>query len=150
MDCILHISGNEITNRAAIAKFFKGLKDGKYILSAKLINKRSISQNRYYFGVCVAMIKDRLIELGNDVTSEDVHAFLKDRFNSKELFTKDGTVIGTVGASTAGLNKGEFELYLDKVKQFGSDPLSIFIPDPSAPMPMFNNYEENNEITVID
>lgn len=136
---IVHISNSEITNRAAVRKLFEEIKkkDGKYELQPRRINKRSDNQNRYYWGCCVTMIRDRMIELGNDVDSELVHCYLKDRFNSKELFNKDGVNIGSVGDTTTKLNKSDFELYLEKVKQFASEALDVIIPDPNTPITLF-------------
>lgn len=128
---IIHIENGIAKNGNAIRKFFTTLKNGRYELSAKKLSSRSTQQNRYYWGCVVQMIKERLIELGNDVDSETVHTYLKDRFNSIELFDKDGVIIGSVGSSTTKLSKTDFELYLEKVKQFAAEVLDIYIPDPN-------------------
>lgn len=150
---IVHINDTSITNKKAVSSFFRSLKDGKYEVVAKRINKRSLNQNRYYFGCVVAMIKERMIELGNDVDSQLVHDFLKDRFNSKELFNQDGVIIGAIGDTTTKLSKTEFEQYLEKVKRFAAEVLDIIIPDPNEQTAMFSEpviveYVPNDNITL--
>lgn len=135
---IIKIEAGKITaNRTALAKMLQCSKDGRHEVIIKRIGKRSNNQNRYYWGVVVAMIKDRLIELGNDVNSMNVHDFLKDRFNSKEIFTSNGTVIGTVGDTTASISTTDFMNYLDKCKEFAATVLEIYIPDPNEQSELF-------------
>lgn len=149
---IVHISeDNGLLNPKAVRAFFDELKGGnKYLLTAKKVNKRSDNQNRYYWGCCVAMIRDRMIELGNEVDSELVHDFLKDRFNSKEIFDKNGTIIGSIGDTTTKLNKSEFEEYLEKVKRFAAEVLDIIIPDPNAPVVMFADYDNKLKAVIVN
>lgn len=69
-------------------------------------------------------------ELGNDVDSETVHEFCKERFNSEPIHGPGGEVIGIRGKSTADMNKGEFILYIDKIIKFAAEVLEISIPYP--------------------
>lgn len=126
-------------NRTGLSKLFKSLKNGRHEVVVTKVGKRSINQNKYYWGVVVVMIKDRLNELGNDVDSVNVHDFLKDRFNTKDIFTKEGTVIGCVGDTTTKLTTILFEEYLEKCKQFASSVLEIYIPDPNQQSTLFAN-----------
>lgn len=138
-ECVVHIKNSEITNKKSVRNYFNDFKDGAYLLTSKRINKRSTNQNRYYWGCVVQMIKDRMVELGNEVDSDLVHDFLKDKFNRKELFDKDGVIIGSVGESTTKLTTLEFEEYLEKVKRFASEVLDIYIPDPNKQNVLFND-----------
>ena len=95
-------------------------------------NRRSNPQNRYYHGVVVKEIEIRMKELGNDVDSDLVHEFLKDRFLQSPLIGEGGEVIGSLPGSTAKLNKDEFGSYIDKIILFAAETLSIQIPLPST------------------
>lgn len=150
-DLIVHIASNGITNKTAVRKFFDEVKakNGKYLLTAKSIKRRSIPQNKYYWGVVVAMIKERMIELGNDVDEQTVHDYLKDRFNRKELY-KDGINIGSVGDTTTKLTTIEFEEYQEKCKRFAADVLNIYIPDPNKQSVMFAHFDNDLETTIIE
>lgn len=92
---------------------------------------RSEQQNRYYFGVVCGLIRERLRELGHDLSIQDTHDFLKGRFNAKELIDVNGGEVIQVGNSTSKLNKSEFMEYLEKIKQFSATTLDLYIPDPN-------------------
>lgn len=109
---------------------------------------RSIRQNRYYFGVVVYMIKDRLEELGyrkNDVDSsgvpakltlEDVHEFLKSMFNRVDVMGPDADILGTTVKSTKELSTKEMIDYISLIIQWAATELDLSIPDP----PTGNSY----------
>jgi hypothetical protein len=109
---------------------------------------RTIRQNRYYFGVVVHMIKDRLEELGyrkNDVDSsgapakltlEDVHEFLKSMFNRVDVMGPDADVLGTTVKSTKELSTKEMIDYISLIIQWAATELDLSIPDP----PTGNSY----------
>jgi hypothetical protein len=109
---------------------------------------RSIRQNRYYFGVVVYMIKDRLEELGyrkNDVDSsgvpakltlEDVHEFLKSMFNRVDVMGPDADILGTTVKSTKELSTKEMIDYISLIIQWAATELDLSIPDP----PTENSY----------
>lgn len=85
----------------------------------KYKTQRSENQNKYYWGVVIAILGN---EFGYD--SEEMHEALKFKFLKKE-----GKLI-TV-RSTASLTTTEFEVYLDKVKRWASQEYDIVIPDPN-------------------
>lgn len=95
---------------------------------------RSDQQNRYYWGVVVAALHDRLKEDG--WTEDDVHEFLKQTFVPKRLAitdsngeVKDGIVIG---ATTTRLNKLQFSDYCKSIIEWAAQELDIVIPDPEG------------------
>jgi hypothetical protein len=104
---------------------------------------RTARQNRYYFGVVVYMIRDRLEELGyrkSDVdesgipcklTNDDVHEMLKRMFNRADVFHPDGTIIGTTVKSTKELSTREMNDYLSQVIAWAAQDLELEIPDPT-------------------
>ena len=88
-------------------------------------DNRSNNQNAYYFGVVVAMIGQAM---GED-DMEAIHEVLKLEHNY---------YIATVGKkeirvpmSTAELDTAAFEAYLERVRRWASEFLSLYIPLPN-------------------
>lgn len=92
---------------------------------------RSEMQNAYYWGVVVAMIADRLRELGHDVDRDLAHEFLKGRFLYSELTDPNTGEVMKIPRKTSELATGEFMDYLEHVKQFAAETLDLYIPDPN-------------------
>ncbi len=113
--------------KAAIAS----MGDGPVVLTvARQKSKRSIQANSYYFGVVVKLIAD---ETGQD--AESVHEFLKRECHAQhvEMVNKaTGEVYETwIGASTAVLNVGEFQAYVERCRAWAGQFLGLVIPDPT-------------------
>lgn len=120
--------------KAKLAAEVKEL-EGKCVeLVIKKLPRRSNAQNAYYWGVVVAMVKEGLRVMGHKVSDEDTHAFLKDRFNGKDVASIDGEYIGKIGGSTKLMNKAEFMEYLAAIQQFAAQYLGVVIPDPNEQM----------------
>lgn len=99
--------------------------------------KRSNSQNSYYFGVVVTMVCLRLRDLGNDVTIEETHDFLKANFNYKEIVKEETGEILKIPRGTSELSTIEFSEYIERVIRFGAEFLDIQIPLPNEQMEIF-------------
>ena len=84
------------------------------------------------------MVRDRMIELGNDVDSDIVHAYFKDRFNSIEIVAADGLNICSVGGSTTKLSKQDFADYIEKIREFSASVLGLYLPDPNEQTTLIN------------
>ena len=95
--------------------------------------KRSTEQNAYYWSVVVSKIKDRLLELGNEVSADDVHELLKSRFNAKEIDLGNGHAIDIPG-STTDMSTVDFMTYIERIQRFAAELLDIYIPDPNEQM----------------
>ena len=93
-------------------------------------NKRSTKQNSYYHGVVVAEVRHGLLEIGYQMTSDETHEFLKQKFNNTQIVNKDGIVID-VPRSTTELNKSEFSEYVERIARFAAEYLSVVIPMPN-------------------
>jgi len=106
-------------------------------LTIKKKNRRSSPQNRYLFGVVYKEVEIRMNELGNDVNTDLVHLFFKDKYLQIPLIGDGGEIIGTLPGSTAALNKDEFSLYLDKIIKFSAETLGISIPLPNTELKLF-------------
>lgn len=130
------IKDGQLTNPAPLRKLFTGLKDGRYEVSVKRLNRRSLPQNAYYWAVAVPLIQQGIEDLGTELTKEETHEFLKSRFNFVELASKEGEYL-QVPKSTTGLTKTEFAEYIAKIQQFAVEFLGIVIPDPGSQLDMY-------------
>lgn len=92
---------------------------------------RSDVQNAYYWGVVIAMIVERLRELGHDVDRDLAHEFLKGRFLYSELTDPNTGEVMKIPRKTSELATGEFMDYLEHIKQFAAETLDLYIPDPN-------------------
>ena len=112
------------------------------IVTIEPLQKRTTPQNRYYWGVVVYMITQRLNELGymksdltertliGNLTRDDVHTFLKENFNRIDIISPvNGEVIGQSSASTKESSTKEFANYLEKISQWAAETLDIVIPE---------------------
>lgn len=99
------------------------LKEGQsitvYIVDSKPV--RTIPQNKYYWGIVVKYIAEYL---GYD--SNEVHEILKYKFYYKDYNTKEGVI--RVGQSTSSMNKQEFTVYIDSIREWANDTLNVYIP----------------------
>jgi hypothetical protein len=107
-------------------------KDLAVTIEVKLKKRfRSDVQNAYYWGVVVAMISERLRELGHEVDRDLTHEFLKGRFLYSELTDPTTGEVMRIPRKTSELATEEFIAYLEQVKQFAAETLDIYIPDPN-------------------
>lgn len=89
--------------------------------------QRSSSQNRYYFGVVLPRISEH-----TGFTTEEAHEVLKYRFlkSWKTIKTTRGHEEVEYIRSTTDLNTSEFEAYMSKVREFSSQNLQCWVPEP--------------------
>ncbi len=99
------------------------LKEGQsitvYIVDSKPV--RSIPQNKYYWGVVVKYISEHL-----GYSTDEVHEILKYKFHFKYYNTKEGSI--RVGQSTSSMNKSEFTVYIDSIREWANDTLNVYVP----------------------
>lgn len=129
---IVSIQEGKITNRTEIVKTMWGLKNGRYKIEISSYNTRSLQQNRYYWGLVIPMVQKGLLDMGTEAGKEEVHEFLKVRFNYNEVVNKETGEYVCIPKSTAGLNKEEFGVYIEKIQRFAAEFLGITIPDPNT------------------
>lgn len=150
---VLHIANNKITNLKAAEKFWDELKqkDGKYLVEAKSIRRRSVQQNRFWWGCVVPLVKQglRSAGYGEVKTDEDAHEVLKAIFLKKKLVSEKNADEIIISGSTAKLTTMEFMELIADVQQWGSSYLSITIPDPGAPSVLFAEYDETVKATIV-
>ena len=92
---------------------------------------RSSPQNRYYHGVVVEMIRAGMKDMGDELTPDQVHEFLKWRFlRSQRVDESTGELLYEYAGSTASLGTIEFSEYVEKCCQFAAEFLGVSIPLP--------------------
>lgn len=148
-DCIVHISDRQITNRKAVATFFSDLKDGKYLLSAKNIRKRSNNQNAYLHGVVIPLVFEGLRNNGFD----DVRDHEDAKLIIKTLFLKRSVTNGLetieIVRGTSELTTSEMMEFISEVQKWASEYLNVYIPDPNQQSVMFATYDNSLNATII-
>lgn len=112
------------------------LPDGGYEIEIKKKNKRSLQQNAYYWSCVVAMVHEGLRDMGNDVSLQETHEWLKYKFNAKEIVNTIVGEVEQVPMSTTELNKEDFAAYIEKIQQFAAEYLNIQIPNPGEQLAM--------------
>ena len=94
--------------------------------------RRSIPENRYYFGVVIQIWKELIYdEWGETWSSEQTHEFLKSHCNFKEIVNQNTGEIIKIPLSTADLKTIEFEEYLEKCRRLAFDFFNVQIPLPN-------------------
>lgn len=87
-------------------------------------NKRTLSQNQYYWAVVIRLIAD---ETGH--TSDEIHEMMKRMF-LKDIITIKGEKYETV-KSSCGLDTLEFSKdYIDRIRRWAQETIGVIIPDP--------------------
>lgn len=120
----------------AYKRFIEVLKEfeGKSIeLVIKTKRKyRSNDQNRYYFGVVVPLIKKRIEDdFGERMTKEEVHEFLKGKFNMEEKASQVTGELLHLPKSTTALSTTEFMEYVKIIRAWAIDFFEMDIPEPN-------------------
>lgn len=108
------------------------LPDGKYVADIITTDTRSNQQNRYYHGLVIPVLQHGFKEMGTEVSKQEVHEFLKAKFNYKELINRDTGEYEHIPTSTTRMNKGEFKEFIEKIQRFAAEFLNIEIPDPNT------------------
>ena len=86
--------------------------------------QRSLSANKYYWGVVLKLISNETGE-----SAENFHEYFKFKFNPKEMEVNGKTV--TVGGETKKMKQEEFmEVYVDKIRLWAMETLNCYIPLP--------------------
>ena len=105
-----------------IKKYIHDLESGKYMIKiSSYVEDRSIDQNKYYW---------KLVEIiANEIGYEkqEMHEVLKYKFLQKTIQDANGNLVKGV-KSTSSLNIREFSEYIDNIKFFIEQELSINLP----------------------
>lgn len=98
-------------------------------------SKRSLPQNRYYHGIVVQSVMLGLREIGYTMSHDEVHFFLKQKFNPVQIPGNGGAVIELPGTTTQ-LNKTEFSDFIERIAQWAAEYLSVVIPPANSDLKM--------------
>lgn len=120
-----------VFHRDALNRWVRTHRDSQVVLSISTkVKRRSNPQNAYYWGVIIPMVQEAMNSFGNDFDAEEVHEFLKKEFNWEEKNVGEGYFI-KVPRSTTRLTTVEFSIYKERIQEFASSVLGIYIPDPN-------------------
>lgn len=130
-DCRIKQGKLEFKQRSSFLTDLSAFPDGDYVITIeKAKKKRSIEQNRYYFGVVIPIVKQGLIDAGYRITTEGTHEFLKSEFNVVELVNEhSGEIIKTIG-STSEMTTSKMMDYFAKITEWAAEFLNVQIPQP--------------------
>ena len=107
--------------------------DGEHILItvAEQKRQRSNPQNRYYWGVVVAMVRQMFIDYGTPVSAEQVHEYLKMNVGKMidMLIDPKGNPAPFLRTTTK-LSTQEFEDYMEKIRAWAAG-FGLIIPLPN-------------------
>lgn len=114
-------------------KAFIGMYEGKEIeiVLKKARSKRTDLQNRYYWGCVVETVRQALKELGHRLDKDEVHYFLREKFNYKELVNENTGESIKIPQSTTAMTKSEFVEYVEKIAQWCAEFLNVAIAEPN-------------------
>lgn len=113
MKFLVSIENWKIENPQKLSEYIKSRKNGIYAIKVSKFWTRSLAQNSYYWGVVL-----ELIEESTGTEKEELHYYFKRKFIDWDEFP-----------SSKELNKNEFSEYVEKIRDFASAELWIFIPD---------------------
>lgn len=120
------------TCRLLIVDVLKGF-EGKFakITIEERKNKRSLSQNAFYWGVMIPLIVSMFNEYGNNVNSEGVHEFLKSEVGKLEsIIVMPNGEVKCIRGSSAALKTAGFEEYLTKIRAWAAE-FGLILPMPN-------------------
>jgi hypothetical protein len=126
--------GGVAPHAAAIRALLETLEGKQVVVTVDLFRKkRSDRQNRYYFGVVVADIREAMQELGNTVSPDDVHYFLKSEVAGMKspIYDLNGEVVGWRVDTSTKLTTQEFENYMEQCRAWAAEHLNIIIDLPN-------------------
>lgn len=122
----------ELKQKSVFVSDISKFKDGEYVITIeRQKKKRSLEQNRYYWGVIVPIVKAGLIDAGWRVTTAQVHEDLKRDFNLIEIVNeKNGEIKNSIG-STSEMSSSQMMDYFAKITQWAAEYLNVQIPAPN-------------------
>jgi uncharacterized protein YdaT len=121
-----------IVNRAYFDKFLKDELSEKEVTIEikKKTRQRSNVQNGYYHSCVIPILRNAFKDIGHNLSNEEVHLFLKNKFLKISMANENGEFIGEKIGSTADLTTTQFMEYIQQIQQFAAESLDVVIPDP--------------------
>lgn len=130
-ELVVHKGETEIGNKKAVRKFFDELPTGKWLLTVKNINNRTLPMNDYLHGVLIPEFRKALEGVGYEIKDDyQAKLILKNMFLKSHIERQDGSVMEFV-RDTRDLSTSEMSVLFDEVIRFSAEHLSYQIPYPS-------------------
>jgi hypothetical protein len=115
------------TEKQKLWKVLKSRKAVKYSIEIKRYQpNRSSHQNRYYWGVMIDLLSNH-----TGYEPEEMHDFLKRKFNPKEISFKVTGETMIIGGSTTKMDTVDFMNYVEQIQRWALNELDVYIPDPN-------------------
>ena len=125
-------NGLKIYNRANFDKDVLMFLDKEITITVeRKKKKRSLSQNNYYFGVVVPLVRMGLVDIGYRAGLEQAHNYLRDNFAKGELVNENTGEILPIKLSTTEMTTTDFMGYIEQIQQWSAEYLNVQIPDPN-------------------
>jgi hypothetical protein len=116
-----------VTEKQRLYEVLKKLKPARYIFDIKQYRlRRSINQNKYYFGVVLERISQ-----ATGFFPDELHDILKRKFNPKIKVLRQTGEEMVIGGTTTEMNTEEFEKYLENIRIWALSELDCLVPLPN-------------------
>lgn len=125
---VLNLSDASV--KAGFVRRVQGLEGVYAVKIAKYRRRRSLQQNRFYWGAILPVICGGIAEAwGEPITADEAHLLLKQMFLSRPIVNKQtGEEMGRVPPSSASLNVDQFSEYIEKIAKFSAESLGVVLP----------------------
>lgn len=142
---IIHQDNFKLDLKSEIAR--PGQKTPVTIEVKKRRSIRTLSQNAYYWGVIVLMVRDRLRELTGEkyLGKEQAHEFLMLEVHYKEIVNEETGIILKIRKDTHDLTKSEFGDLTNTIIDWCDMWMDIKIPPPDTQSELNYELKESNE-----
>lgn len=132
-----------IINRELLYKELTELPKGKYRLVVERYRKKKSNPQLGYLYACIyPFVLKGLNDLGWEFTSLDqVDVECKRRFASQKIFNRHTGEIMEIPALKRDMTTTEFATYVNAIRDWASEDLSIYIPEPGEQTDL--NFETN-------
>lgn len=128
----VYVKEGKITNPKVVKNAFE-LPDGRYEMTLKRLNKRSLQSNAYYWACVVEYEQEGFKNIGYDWSKEQVHEFNKAEFNYIEVVNPQTGEIKRAPSTTTDLSNHEFsQVFIERIKLFSAEWLNTYIPEPAT------------------
>lgn len=129
-----------VVNKALLDKELIGLPKGRYrIIVEKYRKKKSNPQLGYLYACIYPFVLKGLNDLGWEFTSLDqVDVECKKRFASQEILNRHTGEIMKIPALKRDMTTTEFATYVNAIRVWASEDLSIYIPEPGEQIKLFD------------
>jgi hypothetical protein len=130
-DLLIRVNFDDAKSKQDLYESLRNVEGWCMVKVSKIKSQRSISQNRYYWGVVLDYIVKETSGISTDIDKEHIHEVLRYKFlRSEKVDPFTGEVI-EYSKSTTSLNTKEFKDYIEQVVHWAYSFLGIEIPAPN-------------------